>query len=108
MVGEFNTKVASEYIFKLTIANESLHEICSGVRVVNFAIFKNLTVKSTIFPHHNIHKYTWTYPDGKTRKQTDHILIDRQWCSGVFDVQSFRAADYDSDHYLVVAKLGRD
>jgi hypothetical protein len=32
-------------------------------------------------------------------------LIDRRWHSNVLDVQSFRAADCDTDHYLVVAKV---
>jgi hypothetical protein len=27
-----------------------------------------------MYPHHNIHKLTWTF-DGKTRNQIDHILI---------------------------------
>jgi hypothetical protein len=49
-----------------------------------------------MYPLHNIHKYTWTSPDGKTHNQTDHILID---------VRSFRAADRDTDHNLVVAKV---
>jgi hypothetical protein len=40
-----------------------------GVRVVNFATFKNLRLKSTMFPHCNIHTYTWTSPDGKTHNQ---------------------------------------
>jgi hypothetical protein len=40
-------------------------------RVVNFATSKNLTVKSTMFPHRNIHKFTWTSPDGKTHNQID-------------------------------------
>jgi exonuclease III len=40
--GDFSVKVGRENIFKLTIGNESLHEISndSGVRVVNFAISK--------------------------------------------------------------------
>ena len=31
----------------------------NGVRIVNFATSKNLVVKSTMFPHRNIQKYTW-------------------------------------------------
>jgi hypothetical protein len=54
---------------------------------------------------HGIHKYTWTSPDGKTHNQIDHILIDRRRHSRIFDVRSFRGAGYDSDHYLVVAKV---
>jgi hypothetical protein len=58
-----------------------------------------------MFPHRNIHKYTWTSPNGKTHNQIDHILVDRRRYSNVLDVRSFRAADCDSDHYLVVAKV---
>jgi hypothetical protein len=32
-------------------------------------------------------------------------LIDRRRCSIILDVQSFRRADCDTDHYLLVAKL---
>jgi hypothetical protein len=38
-----------------------------------------------MFLHHNLHKFTWTSP--------------------VLDVQSFRGADYDADHYWVVTKV---
>jgi hypothetical protein len=60
MLGDFNAKVGREDIFNPTIWNESLHEISSdnGVRVVNLATSKNLTVKRTMFPHRNIHKVT--------------------------------------------------
>ena len=69
LLGDFNAKVGREIIFKPTIGQESLHQDSNdnGVRLVNFATSKNLVVKSTMFPHQNIHKYTWTFPDGKTQ-----------------------------------------
>jgi hypothetical protein len=99
--------VGRESIFKPTVGNESLHQESNdnGVRLVNFATSKNLAVKITMFPYRNIHKYTWTFPDGKTHNQTDHILIDRRWHSNILDVRSFRGADCDTDHYLVVVKV---
>jgi len=77
----------------------------NGVRLVNFATSKNLVVKSTMFHHRNIHKYTWTSPDGKTHNQIDHVLIHRRWHSSILDLGSFRGADCDIDHYLVIAKV---
>jgi len=73
-------------------------------RIVNFATSKSL-VKSTMFVHQNIHRATWTSPDGKTHNQICHILIDRRWHSIILDVRSFRGADCVTDHYLVVAKV---
>jgi hypothetical protein len=66
---------------------------------------RNLVVKSTVFPHRNIPKYIWTYPDGKIHNQIDHVFIDRRWHSSILDVRSFRGADCDNNHYLVVAKV---
>ena len=66
LLGEFNAKVGRENIFKPTIGNESPHQDSNdnGVRIVHFGTSKNLVVKSTMFPHRNIHKCTWTSPDG--------------------------------------------
>jgi hypothetical protein len=60
LFGDFNAKVGKEDIFKPTIRNQSLHELSNdnGFRAVNFATSKNLTVKSIMFPHHNIYKFT--------------------------------------------------
>jgi hypothetical protein len=79
LLGEFNAKLGREDISKPTIGNESLHEISNdnGVRIVNVDTSKNLRVKSMMFPHRNIHKYTWTSPDGKTHNHIDHILVNR-------------------------------
>jgi hypothetical protein len=88
LLGDFNAKVGREDIFKPTIGNESLHQDSNdnGVRVINFATSKNLVVKSTMFPHRSIHKYTWTSPDGQTRNQIDHVLIDRRWHLSILDI----------------------
>jgi endonuclease/exonuclease/phosphatase family metal-dependent hydrolase len=77
LMGDFNAKVGREDIFKPIIGNERLHEANNnnGVRAVSFATFNNLIVKSTTFPHGEIHKQTWTSPDGVTQNQIDHVLI---------------------------------
>jgi hypothetical protein len=47
MLLDFNVKGGRKDIFRLTIGNESLHEMSNDgeVRVVNFLISKNLTVQ---------------------------------------------------------------
>jgi len=51
--------VGGEDIFKPTVGNESLHQDSNddGIRIVNFVTEKKV-IKSTMFPHRNIHKYT--------------------------------------------------
>ena len=80
LLGDFNAKMGRENIFKQTFGNNSLHKNSNdnGVRIVNFATSNILVVKSTMFSHRNIHKYTWTSPDEKTHNQINHILIDRR------------------------------
>jgi len=99
--------VGREIIFKPTIGQESFHQDSNdnGFRLVKFVTSKNLVVKSTMFPHRNIHKYTWTFPDGKTHNQIDNVMIDRRWHSSVLDVRSFRGGNCDTYHYLVIAKV---
>jgi hypothetical protein len=71
-----NAKLGREDIFKLTNGNDSLHldSKDNGVRIVTFATSKNPVVKNTMFPHPNIHKHIWFFPDGETHNQIDHIL----------------------------------
>jgi hypothetical protein len=103
----FQVQSSQKDIFKPTIENANLHEISNDneVRVVNFATFENLIVKRTMFPHPNNHKYAWASPDGENHNQIDVILIGED-IKVYLDVRSFKAADCDSDHYLVVVKTG--
>jgi hypothetical protein len=58
-------------MFKPTIGNDSLHQDINDncVKIVNFVTSQNLVVKSMMFPHRNIHTYTWTSPEEKTHNQ---------------------------------------
>ena len=56
----------------------------------------NTFCKSTKFPHHNIHKYTWTSPDGITQNQIDHVLVDTRRQSSIVHVRSLRGTDCDT------------
>jgi hypothetical protein len=75
-----SAKVHREDIFKPTTGNKSSHKISNDnvVRVVNFAISRNLVVKSPMFPHCNIQIYTPTSPERKTHNHTDHVLTRQE------------------------------
>jgi hypothetical protein len=72
---DFNAKVHSEDFFKPKIGKERFHKINhhNGDRTVNFAIYKNLTVKGTMFPHYNIMLLGCLLME-KLNNQIDHIL----------------------------------
>jgi hypothetical protein len=48
---------------------------------------------------------TWKYPNASTFNQIDHLIIDARHVSNLLDVRSFRGANIDSNHYLVISKI---
>jgi hypothetical protein len=68
------------------------------VKVVKFTIYKNLIVKSIMFPHHNIQKEPGPLLTGRYN-QTYHILIKGR---SILDVQTPGGADYDTDLRLLM------
>lgn len=64
-----------------------------------------MVISSTIFPHKKVHKGTWKSPDRKTTNQITHVLMQKRFRSFIMDVRSFRGADRDTDHFLVIATL---
>jgi hypothetical protein len=60
LLGDFNAKLGKEDIVKPTTGNDNPHHDSNDncVKIIYFAILKNLVVKSTMFLHQNIHKYS--------------------------------------------------
>jgi hypothetical protein len=54
------------YTYKPTTGNESLHNETNNNRrkMIQFVIYEGLNVRSTTFPHKDIHKETWYSADG--------------------------------------------
>lgn len=106
-LGDFNAQVGQEKLYYPAIGGHSMHTASNdnGRRLINFAAAKDMVIGSTVFPHKRIHKATWRSPDGTTQNQIDHLLICARYKSSLLDVRSYRGANIDSDHYLVIAKV---
>ncbi|XP_060846523.1 craniofacial development protein 2-like [Rhopalosiphum padi] len=105
IVGDLNAQVGRETSFGQTIRKESWHLTTNnnGQKIIDFYCSKDLIISSTYFPRKNIYKHTWSAPDGKTKSQIDHIIIDKRHKTSIRNIKSYRGADGDTDHYLVVA-----
>lgn len=107
VLGDLNAKCGRETQFNPTMGSESLHETSNenGLRLIFFAVAKIMTISSTSFPHKDIHKATRESPDRTIANQIDHILIQKRFRSCIKDIQSYKGADCDTNHFLVVAKF---
>ncbi|GFS24349.1 craniofacial development protein 2-like [Elysia marginata] len=79
--------------------NENSETLCE------FCAMNDLLITGTLFPHKKIHKFIWVSPDGKTKNQIDHALINKKFRTSVRDTRVQRGADVSSDHYLVKTSL---
>ena len=77
----------------------------NGERFVDFCAAHRCPIMTTMFPHKDIHKYTWTSPDGKYRNQIDHVAVNAKFRKSVRDVRAYRGADAASDHNLIIMSL---
>ena len=100
-------ELGRESVVSASIGIHSLHEVFTdnGRRLDDWATSRGLVISSTYFPHPKIHISTWISPVQRTKKQIDHIAVDARHASNILDVRTFRGANVDSDHFLVMAKI---
>ena len=55
---------------------------------------------------HKRRLFTCTSPDGQNQNQTDYILCSQKWRSSIESAKSRPGSDCDSDHEILIAKLG--
>ena len=105
--GDFNAKIGQDRRgFENAMGTEGIGERNdNGNRLLECCINNELVVTGTLFPHKNIHKLTWTSPDGRTRNMIDHILVNRKWIKSVRDTRAYRGADVGSDHNLIICSV---
>ena len=104
LLGDFNARVTSDHsAWPGVISKHSLHNTSNdnGTRLLDFCVLHELTIGGTLFEHNDIHKGTWTSPDGRTVTQIDHICISRKFSHSLLNVKVCRGADISSDHFLV-------
>jgi len=77
----------------------------NGLRLIGLANALNTVIGSTTFPHKNIHLTIWRSPDGKTNNRIGHVLIDARHKSNMMDLRSYRGANIDTNHYLVITRI---
>lgn len=77
----------------------------NGRRLIDLCTDERMVIGGTLFPHKDIHKYTWTSPDMQTRNQIDHICISKELRTSLLNVKNRRGAVLDTDHHLVFAEI---
>ena len=78
VMGDLNAKVGSDNLnFERVMGREGCGvQNDNGERLVEWCAFNNMIIGGTLFPHRNIHKLTWTSPNGRDQNQIDHLMVN--------------------------------
>jgi len=107
LMGDFNAKIGKNNNGYSQIMGKQGCGVKNnnGERLIDLCQTFQLVIGGSLFPHKNIHKYTWTSPNGQVRNQIDHICISKKWRRSLLDVRNKRGADIDSDHELLISRI---
>jgi hypothetical protein len=77
----------------------------ANITIINAYAPTENSKEGTQYRHKREHKITWMISGGTEGNQIDHMLISKKWKRIIQDVRTYRGANVDSDHLLVVAKM---
>ena len=92
-IGDWNAKVGSQEIprvtskFGLGVQNEA------GQRLIEFCQENALVIANTLFQQHKRRLYKWTSPEGQYQNQIDNIVCSQRWRSSIQSAKTRMRAD---------------
>ena len=91
IIGDWNAKVGSQEIPRVTgkfgcgVQNEAGH------RLIEFCQENALVIANTLFQQHKRRLYTWASPDSQYQNQIAYILCSQRWRSSVVSENKTRS-----------------
>ena len=80
-----------------------------GERIIDYCVMNNMSIMNTYYKHQESHKWTWYRWNALQQRYNEKSMIDLFLTNkkNLFkDVKTIPSVSLDSDHRLVVAKLG--
>ena len=105
ITGDWNAKVGSQEIPRVTCKFGLGVQNKAGQRLIEFCQENTLVIANTLFQQHKRRLYTWTSPYGQYHNQIDYILCSQRWRSSIQSVKIRPGADCGSDYELHIAKF---
>ena len=83
IMGDWNAKVGSQKIPKITCEFDLEVQKEAGQRLTEFCQENKLMIANTLFQQHKRRLYTWTSPDGQHQNQIDYIPCCQKWRNSI-------------------------
>ena len=107
VMGDMNAKIGSDnFGYEQTMGKHGCGEQNeNGGLFCDLCQGNDMVIGGSLFNHKEIHKTTWTSPDGQSKNQIDHLAIRRKFRTSLLDLRAYRGADVGSDHELIIGRI---
>ncbi|CAF1276691.1 unnamed protein product [Adineta ricciae] len=109
LAGDLNARLGSDShtTNPRTIGKYTYHHSTddNGNGLANYCEACNMRSTQTRFPQPQSRSWAWLHPNGKSKAQLDHILINGKWLNSIRNVRAYNTVELNSDHRIVSAQL---